>query len=266
MDSQTHVRVGAWTKTSGAVQAALLLCARVVVLAKGDEALVRVLLPQILVLALRQGIARHVRGCLVFALAHICVACSENGCRCELDKPQGVCKHASAHAPVWVLLLSTSDPSLQLLSISLSPSTRAATGDWAHTEVLRLGLGQVQNCQRATHCSDAVRWGFERASEPLLKMYRFPRDPAAAALLHRGVRRTGKSGSSISSGQSTPPSTPSPPGSEDGQSGERAAHAWEAEGQNTLADALAVIGSHAHAFSPEFRCRVLLQTFTLKHG
>ena len=120
-------------------------------------------------------------------------------------------------------------------------------------------LRQVQGCQHPTHRSDVVRWGFERASEPLLKMYRFPRDPAAAALLHRGVRKTGKSGSSISSGQSTPPSTPSPPGSEDGQGGERAAHAWEAEGQNTLADALAVIGSHAYAFSPEFRCRVLPQ-------
>lgn len=126
--------------------------------------------------------------------------------------------------------------------------------------------GKFETCQHATHRSDAVRWGFERASEPLLKMYRFPRDPAAAALLHRGVRKTGKSGSSISSGQSTPPSTPSPPGSEDGQGGERAAHAWEAEGQNTLADALAVIGSHAHAFSPEFRCRVLPHVSPLKHA
>ena len=71
------------------MQAALLLCARVAVLARGDEGLVRVVLPQILVLALRQGIARHVRGCLVFALAHICVACSENGCRCALDKASG---------------------------------------------------------------------------------------------------------------------------------------------------------------------------------
>ena len=128
MVSQTLVRIGAWRKTLGSVQAALLLCARVVVLAKGDEALVRVLLPQILILALRPGIARHVRGCLVFALAHICVACSENGCRCELDMPQGVCKRASAHAPVWVLLLSTSDPPVQLLSMSSFPFTWAATG------------------------------------------------------------------------------------------------------------------------------------------
>ena len=139
------VRVGPWSIILGAVQAALLLCARVIVLAKGDEALVRVLLPQILILALRQGIARHVRGCLVFALAHICVACSENGCRCELGQPQGMCKHASAPVSVCVLLLSTSDPSAQLLSICSFPFTEAATGDWAHAEVLCLCLGQVWN-------------------------------------------------------------------------------------------------------------------------
>ena len=86
----------------------------------------RVLLPQILVLALRQGVARHVRGCLVSALAHLCVACSENGCRCELDEPQGPCKHASAHA--CVLLLSTSDPSVHQLVISPLPSARQTLG------------------------------------------------------------------------------------------------------------------------------------------
>ncbi len=72
----------------------------------------------------------------------------------------------------------------------------------------------------------AIRWGFERASEPLLKMYRHPGDPAADALLHRG----GAGGR------------------------QRSAHAWDAEGQNALADALSVIGAHAHAFSADLRC------------
>ena len=71
-----------------------------------------------------------------------------------------------------------------------------------------------------------IRWGFERASEPLLKMYRHPGEPAAGALLHRGVVR----------------------------GAQRSAHDWEAEGQNALADALSVIGAHAHAFSADLRC------------
>ena len=71
-----------------------------------------------------------------------------------------------------------------------------------------------------------LRWGFERASEPLLKMYRHPGEPAAGALLHRG----GVGGA------------------------QRSAHDWEAEGQNALADALSVVGTHAHAFSADLRC------------
>ena len=71
-----------------------------------------------------------------------------------------------------------------------------------------------------------IRWGFERASEPLLKMYRHPGEPAAGALLHRGA---------VGGAQ-------------------RSAHDWEAEGQNALADALSVIGAHAHAFSADLRC------------
>lgn len=63
------------------MQAALLLSARLIVLTGGDEALVRVLLPQILVLALRHGVPPPVQGCAVYALAHVCVACSRRGCR-----------------------------------------------------------------------------------------------------------------------------------------------------------------------------------------
>ena len=50
-------------------------------LSNGDEKLVRVLLPQILDLALRQQAQPHVLGCAVYALAHISVACARNSCR-----------------------------------------------------------------------------------------------------------------------------------------------------------------------------------------
>ena len=79
-------------------------------------------------------------------------------------------------------------------------------------------------------CLSTLRWGFERASEPLLKLYRQPTQPAAAALLHGGAMADGNAGSA------------------------RSAHDWEADGQNALADALSVIGAHAAAFSPELRC------------
>ena len=60
------------------VQAALLLCARVVVLSNGDEKLVRVLLPQILDLALRQQAQPHVLGCAVYAVgSHLCRLCAQ---------------------------------------------------------------------------------------------------------------------------------------------------------------------------------------------
>ena len=75
----------------------------------------------------------------------------------------------------------------------------------------------------------ALRWGFERASEPLLRLYRQPAQPAAAALLHVGATTNGNAGSA------------------------RSAHDWEADGQNALADALGVIGTHAAAFTPELR-------------
>jgi hypothetical protein len=63
------------------LQAALLLCARVVALSAGDEELVRVLLPQILAQAASNSVQPPVRGCTVYALAHICAACARNGCR-----------------------------------------------------------------------------------------------------------------------------------------------------------------------------------------
>ena len=63
------------------LQAALLLCARVVALSAGDEELVRVLLPQILVQAASSSVQPPVRGCIVYALAHICAACARDGCR-----------------------------------------------------------------------------------------------------------------------------------------------------------------------------------------
>ena len=64
-------------------------------------------------------------------------------------------------------------------------------------------------------------------------MYRHVGEPAAAALLHRGASAIGKDS-------------------------DRGAHSWEAEGQNALADALAVVGTHAHCFSAELRCRHML--------
>jgi len=63
------------------LQAALLLCARLTVLTNGDEKLVRILLPQILVLALKDSVQPSVLGCAVYALAHVCVACARNSCR-----------------------------------------------------------------------------------------------------------------------------------------------------------------------------------------
>ena len=63
------------------LQAALLLCARLTVLSNSDEQLVRILLPQILVLALKDSVQPSVLGCAVYALAHVCVACARNSCR-----------------------------------------------------------------------------------------------------------------------------------------------------------------------------------------
>ena len=63
------------------MQAALLMYARVIVLSNGDEKLVRVLLPQILDLALRESLPSAVLGCAAYALAHISVACARNSCR-----------------------------------------------------------------------------------------------------------------------------------------------------------------------------------------
>lgn len=74
-----------------------------------------------------------------------------------------------------------------------------------------------------------VRWGFERASEPLLKMYRHAGEPVEATLLQRGAA--------------------------DGGTGAHTASNVPSAGQNALASALTVISAHACQFQANFRCR-----------